>query len=323
MIKPINEVPLLSIQHVDKSFKNKQVLKDVSIDIKKGEIFGILGTNGSGKTTLLNILIGFYKPQKGVILLNGQPYSQYHDIKKYFGMATQDCSFHPTLTVLDNVLYFSMLHNPKGPKKLYKKNSLATLQLLNLYDQRNEQASKLSGGMQRRVDIACGMAHSPSILLLDEPTSNLDPFLRKEIIKLIKSLNAVGVTMIIASHFLSELEEICNRVAIIDKGVVVAVGSPSEILKKSTTKSQLKLRTVSHNYNFIVAQLRKIVYPDTEFKLLGDTLVISGSDIETVHRGVIEILSKMHESVISLEVKRASLEDVFENIVGEKRHEKK
>ncbi|MBM3200113.1 ABC transporter ATP-binding protein [Candidatus Woesearchaeota archaeon] len=218
---------IITLKGITKKFGEKTVLDNIDLDIRKGEILGIAGVNGSGKTTLLRILVGFYKQDKGQLYFGTTPFSRVPDMKKKIGIATQDNCFYPRLTVEENIDYFGRIYGMTNAQ--IKASINDTLKLVNLYDVRKMLAKNLSGGMQKRVGIACSIIHSPQVIILDEPTSELDFFLKKDMIKLIKLINEQGITILIASHHLSELESLCDRIAILEDGKLVELGSPSEL----------------------------------------------------------------------------------------------
>jgi len=245
MASPIKE--LYKIEGISKVFGNNYIFNNVSFSINEGEVFGIIGGSGSGKTTLLNLLVGFLKPDKGEIkyrdvhmldrndnLFNSVSKKQSH-LKKIYGFASQTPSFYPNLTVLENMLYFGSLYNLS--KDNAKSNAEQLLDLMSLTQAQNTISKRLSGGMQRRLDIACSMIHDPEILILDEPTADLDPVLTSKIWELLKVINKQGTTIIVASHELSYIEHLCDRVAIIRDGEIAAIGKPSDLKKRNSCKS--------------------------------------------------------------------------------------
>lgn len=245
MAGPIRE--LYKVEGISKVFGNNYIFNNVSFTINQREVFGIIGGSGSGKTTLLNLLVGFLKPDKGEIkyrndqlldknndLFNSVSKKQKH-LKKIYGFASQNPSFYPNLTVLENLLYFGSLYNLS--KENAKSNANQLLELMSLTHAQNTISKKLSGGMQRRLDIACSMIHDPEILILDEPTADLDPLLMSRIWELLKIINKRGTTIIVASHELPYIEKLCTRVAIIKDGEIAAIGKPSELKSRLHCKS--------------------------------------------------------------------------------------
>ncbi len=229
--------PIIQLKSITKGYKKNIVLKRINLDIFEGELFCIIGTNGSGKTTLLKLIVGFNKPDEGNIYYNNQDISKnLNIIKKDAGFATQENSFYPQLTVYENLMYFGNLYSIK--KDILKKSTDNVLKLVQLFEHKKVLAMHLSVGMQRRLDIACALINNPKILILDEPTEDLDVVLRKQILWLIKAINKRGTTIIMTSHLMSEVEEVAERVAIIHNKSIIKIGTLDE-LKRTVKKSSL------------------------------------------------------------------------------------
>jgi len=240
----LNMPPVIQLKNVEKRFGKRKVLDGVDLQIDEGEIFGIIGMSGSGKSTILNTLIGFYESEQGEILFYSYKDKKYKsavknviELRKTFGFAAQDPSFYPKLTVEENLMHFGSLY--KIPKKIIKENAKHLLELTELYDCRKQLAQSLSGGMERRLSIACSLIHNPMVLILDEPIADLDPIRRKEMWNLIRELHHKGKTIIIASHFLEELEPICTKIAVLHDHKICSVGTMPQ-LKKYYNKSSLE-----------------------------------------------------------------------------------
>jgi ABC-2 type transport system ATP-binding protein len=236
--------PVIQFRNVKKRFGKRVILDGINLEIDEGEIFGIIGMSGSGKSTILNILIGYYEPEEGDILFYSYKDKKYKsaikdiiELRKTFGFAAQDPSFYPKLTVEENLLHFGALY--KLSKKTRRENAKHLLEMAELSDAKRQLAQSLSGGMEKRLSVACSLIHSPKVLILDEPTADLDPIRRRETWQLIKEFHKKGTTIIIASHFLSELEPVCTKIAILHDHKIAAVGTLSQ-LKKYYNKSSLE-----------------------------------------------------------------------------------
>jgi len=236
--------PVIQFRNVKKRFGKRIILDGINLDIDEGEIFGIIGMSGSGKSTILRTLIGFYEPEAGDILFYSHKDKKYRsaiknivELRKTVGFAAQDPSFYPKLTIEENMMHFGALY--KIPKKIIEENSKHLLELSELYDSRKQLAQTLSGGMEKRLSVACSLIHNPRVLILDEPTADLDPIRRKETWELIKALHKRGTTIVIASHFLEELEPVCTKIAILHDHKIASVGTPAQ-LKKYYGKSSLE-----------------------------------------------------------------------------------
>ena len=227
---------VIQLKEVTKEFGNKIILDNVSFSIKEGDVFGIIGQSGSGKTTLLNSLIGFYEPDEGEITyqldgnLKRKPvHKNLNEVKRKFGFAAQVSSFYPKLTIKENLFHFGRLYGVKT--KILHRNIKNLLEFTELKDYENKLSEHLSVGMAKRLDLSCSLIHNPKLLLLDEPTANLDPLLQKEILHLIDHANKQGITVVIASHHLHDIEKICNQIVLIKEGKIVAQGTVKEVKK--------------------------------------------------------------------------------------------
>ena len=211
--------------------QNKNFLNNLGLDIAAGERFGLFGPNGAGKTTLINCITGLLRYQQGSVRLFGHEVkSNRKTVNKLFGFVPQDFSFYQELSPLENLSFFGAWSGMN--KQEIKNKSVPLLEVLGLSDCRNKQVQKFSGGMKRRVNLAIGVIHSPRILFLDEPTVGVDVHTRKAIISYLKELNENGTTLIYTSHQLSEAEELCNRIALIDDGKILVHDNLDQLLQK-------------------------------------------------------------------------------------------
>ena len=193
------------IQNLSKSFKKHIIFEDVNITINKGDIFGILGPSGSGKSVLIKILMGYIKPSKGFVKINGR-----------VGFSIQDNSYYENLTLYQNLNYFAKINNVKNRKE--KIDSL--IKILSLEEYKKIRIMNLSGGTKKRADLACALLKSPDILILDEPFTGLDSFLINQLIDFFKELQKQGITIILSSHRLQKMDDFCNRFVFINQGKV-------------------------------------------------------------------------------------------------------
>jgi ABC-2 type transport system ATP-binding protein len=235
---------LIKIKNLRKQYGKKIILKNVNLDIKKGEIFGIIGMSGSGKTTFLNNLIGFLEPEEGDVLYKNKNkylsvFEKGLELRKKFGFATQEPSFYPKLTIEENLEHFGYLYNLK--KSTIKKNTTNLLKLIGLEKEKDQLAQELSGGMEKRLGIACALVHDPELLILDEPTANLDPVLRDDTWGMIKNIHKTGTTIIVASHLLEELEPICQRIGILHNCSLREVGTPDQLKGKYSKNEEVMI----------------------------------------------------------------------------------
>jgi len=328
---------ILKIKNLTKQFGGRVVLNKVNLEIRSGEIFGIIGLSGSGKTTLLNNMIGFLRPEGGDVLFKLEHLLEYKDdaisyrsvfaneddVKKTFGFAAQTPSFYEKLNCLENLDYFGNLYNLS--RDVRKTNSEILLQLMGIYDARENTAGNLSGGMQKRLDIACALMHDPKVLILDEPTADLDPLLRKQMWYLINQINEKGTTIVLSSHFLDELELLCDRVGILYDGQIIKAGTPDEIKDYYSKEEEIRLETSPGRYNKIINALKK----DTKhlaikkMAIQDNKLIIYTMQAERSLHQVLHLLEDMEEILIDVIVEKPTLQEVLERLIEGKRAEKK
>lgn len=223
--------PAVSVQDLGFKYPGQAAtfLSNLSLDIAEGERFGLFGPNGAGKTTLMNCMTGLLNYQQGNIKLFGQEVkTNRRTINKLFGFVPQDFSFYQELSPMENLSFFGAWSGMN--KQEIKNKSAELLEVLGLADVRNKQVHKFSGGMKRQVNLAIGVIHTPRILFLDEPTVGVDVHTRQAIISYLKELNKNGTTLIYTSHQLSEAEDLCDKIALIDDGKILVHDSLSQLL---------------------------------------------------------------------------------------------
>lgn len=224
----------VEVKELAKVINEKIIVDRVSFSVEEGELFGLLGANGSGKTTMFNMMAGLLKPSSGDVHILGKNIKKSKEFVRDIGMVTQQDSFYETLTVRENLEFFGSQYGVnRGQLKERVKTLLSEVKLTNKSE---ALASSLSGGMKKRLNMACSLVHDPRIVFLDEPTVGLDPVVRKEIWKAIKDLHAAKKTIILTSHYMEEVDYLCDTVAIMFAGRIVASGTPAALKKKYKLK---------------------------------------------------------------------------------------
>ena len=234
---------MIHIENLVKRYGDLVALNHLSLDIHEGEIFGLLGPNGSGKTTAINCLLSLLKYDKGTIEIFGQPMTpDNYQTKQQIGIVLQNVAVFDELTVYENIDYFCGLY--VSDKKKRKKLVDDAVQFAGLEDYCKMRPKKLSGGLLRRLNIACGIAHKPRLIIMDEPTVAVDPQSRNKILEGIQKLNVQGSTIIYTSHYMEEIEQICTRIAIMDHGRVIASGTSEELKKMIKTGETITVEAI-------------------------------------------------------------------------------
>lgn len=303
---------IIEVRGVTKRFRHHVVLDTVDLDVPENKILGIIGINGSGKTTLLKILLGFYKANQGDILYKGKKISHLgRKMKKEFGYTSQESTFYNKLTVKENMEYFGTLYGLS--RREVKDNTKEILQLVELEDVKKTLAQNLSGGMQRRLDLACSMIHRPKILLLDEPTEDLDPSLRRDIVNVIKKINKQGTTIIITSHLLDDVEHLCDVVAILQEHKMMHVGSVDDLRKLYGKQEEIHLEIASGKYDRVIQYASIKDYEKEDNKLI----IYTAEAEKTLHM-IFHIIENDQERLIYADVKKPSLAEVFRALTVKK-----
>lgn len=234
---------MIHIENLVKRYGDLVALNHLNLDIHEGEIFGLLGPNGSGKTTAINCLLSLLKYDKGTIEVFGQPMTpESYQVKQQIGIVLQNVAVFDELTVYENIDYFCGLY--VSDKKHRKELVNEAIQFVGLEDYCKTRPGKLSGGLLRRLNIACGIAHKPRLIIMDEPTVAVDPQSRNKILEGIQKLNEQGSTIIYTSHYMEEVEQICTRIAIMDHGRVIASGTTEELKKMIKTGETITVEAI-------------------------------------------------------------------------------
>lgn len=219
---------IVDIKKLVKKYGNKVVINNLNLSIAEGEIYGLLGSNGAGKTTLINSIIGITAIESGEINIFGKQMNKAKsEIKKHIGVVPQNIALFTEFSAYENVKFFGKLYGLKG--KELTDGVKEALDFVELWDRKNDLPGKYSGGMQRRLNIACAIVHKPQLIIMDEPTVGIDPHSRNHIMESIKRLNKLGSTIIYTSHYMEEVEALCDKVAIINYGKIVIEGTKDEI----------------------------------------------------------------------------------------------
>ncbi len=304
---------IVKIENLVKRYKELTALDHLNIEIREGEIFGLLGPNGSGKTTAINCLLSLLNYDKGNIEIFGKKMTPTsYDIKQQIGVIMQDVAVLDELTVAENIDFFCGLYiKDKKQRKQYVQDAVEFTGLDNFV---KFYPKKLSGGLLRRLNIACGIAHKPKLIILDEPTVAVDPQSRNKILEGIQELNRSGATIIYTSHYMEEVEQICTRIAIIDKGKNIAIGTKDE-LKKMIHNTETITIEITEPDSGILRKINSLehVY-NTEFSDGLLTVKCSGGA-----HNLIDVLAIFKENDISfgrVYSELPTLNDVFLEITG-------
>ena len=306
--------PIIAVSNLSKTYASGfQALRDVSLDVRRGEIFGLLGPNGAGKTTLISIVCGIVNRTAGAILVDGRDIgADYRTVRAMIGLVPQELTTDAFESVWGTVSFSRGLFG-KAPDPAYIEKVLRDL---SLWDKKDSKIITLSGGMKRRLLIAKALSHEPRILFLDEPTAGVDVQLRRDMWNLVRALKAEGVTIILTTHYIDEAEEMADRIGVINRGELILVEEKSELMRKLGRK-QLAL----HLEQPLVAVPEQLAMYGLELADGGKTLTYT-YDARAEHGGIAALLDDLGRAGIAfrdLETTQSSLEDIFVSLVRERR----
>ncbi|MCF6226076.1 MAG: ABC transporter ATP-binding protein [Xanthomonadales bacterium] len=279
---------ILILDQISKQFDQSKVINQLSFSVKGGEIFGLLGPNGAGKTTLVNIMTGLLNADQGTVTLFEKHAPGDNFARANIGLASQSLALYEDLTAAENLRFFGKMHALE--KTALKTAVSQTLAVVGLEDRANQRVKEFSGGMKRRLNLAVAILHKPKLLILDEPTVGVDPQSRNAIMESIQTLSDQGHSIIYTTHYMEEVEKLCDRVAIIDKGQLVALDSVNGLLQ-----------THGKNHRIRYSQNNKVITVDSDNPL----------------QKIRELLNSEQQARISnLSVQSPTLEQVFLNLTG-------
>ena len=304
---------IIEVKNLTKEYKNLKAVDDLSFEVYEGEILGLLGPNGSGKSTTMNSLLSLLNFSKGKIkIFNKEMQPDAYDIKAQIGVVFQDVSVFDELTVMDNIDYFCGLYiKDKETRNKYVEDAI---KLVGLENFKKFYPKQLSGGLLRRLNIACGIAHKPKLIFLDEPTVAVDPQSRNNILDGIKKLRDDGATIIYTTHYMEEVEILCDRVIILDKGKIIASGTTDELKDLAKVKEKITVEVNNLNSNFIsmIKELKNV----EEVTYNHNILLITYKKGKNNLVDIIELLKDKKIEYNKIFSERPTLNDVFLELTG-------
>lgn len=304
---------ILEIKNIYKDYGDKVAVDGINLKIEKGKIFGILGPNGAGKSTLISMICGLISKTKGEVIYEEKT----NDIRKWkenIGIVPQDFALYWDLSAEENVKFFCSLYGYKGEE--LKRRTNKVLDFVGLLDVKKKLASSFSGGMKRRLNIACAIAHSPKIIIMDEPTVGVDPQSRNHVLESVLKLRDEGATIIYTSHYMQEVDDICDEIAIIDNGKIIAQGTSSK-LKALVENEKIFDVSVSKKPENIeeklmeITGIEKVVFLDNKYKI--HTI----KEANIINK-IVETFSKDGCEIKNISSEETSLETVFLALTGKK-----
>lgn len=304
---------VINVKNLVKRYGDLVALDHLSLEVNEGEVFGLLGPNGSGKTTAINCILSLLKYDKGEIEIFEKPMTpEAYDIKRDIGVIMQNVAVFDELTVYENINYFCGLYIKDKNQK--EKLVQEAIDFVGLNDYKKFYPKKLSGGLLRRLNIACGIAHKPKLIILDEPTVAVDPQSRNNILEGIQKLNQKGATIVYTSHYMEEVEQICTRIVIMDKGKVVAAGTKEELKNMISLGEKITVETftISNEQLHELEKLPNIASVEYSDNLLEVKSNKGKNNLETV----LDFLKTHEINFGKIYSELPTLNDVFLEITG-------
>jgi ABC-2 type transport system ATP-binding protein len=296
----------LDISNLSKSYGANPAVRSLSFQVSTGEIFGLLGPNGAGKTTTLECAIGLRRPDSGTIRIAGlDPFTQPRRVKQTIGVQLQATALPDRITVREALRLFSSFYA----------TSLPPGQLLDrfaLSDRLNDRFDTLSAGQRQRLAIALALVHQPQIVFLDEPTAGLDPQSRREVHALVRRLKEDGRTVLLSTHYIDEAEQLCDRVAIIDRGQVVASGSPASLIAAAGSQPRIAFTPTRPIELLRLRQISTVSHVENR----SSGYLLSTTNVTQSLSQLVKLLEQDHNDLIDLHIQRPTLEDLFIHLTG-------
>lgn len=304
---------MLQAINLSKKFKTKVVVKEVNVELFAGESVGLLGPNGAGKSTTISMLSSLVQPTSGDVLWNDESIAKNPDpLRKALGVVPQEIALYPELSARENLAFFGRVNGLKG--ELLATRITEVLTKIGLLDRQKDIVKTFSGGMKRRLNIGAALLHKPSILIMDEPTVGIDPQSRAYILETVKQFVADGMTLLYTSHYMEEVEMLCDKIYIMDQGRIIAHGTKEELKELVSDNQTIELKTNLLTENF--EKNLKVQFPLATFRIDEEILTISMSKREEPLANIFAIAAASNVVITSAIVKVPSLEDVFLHLTG-------
>jgi ABC-2 type transport system ATP-binding protein len=305
---------IIEVKNLRKTFNSQIAVDGISFGVKEGEIFGLLGPNGAGKSTTISILSGLLEPTDGEAVIDGKSIAKNPmGVKKILGVIPQEVALYPTLTARENLHFWGRMYDLSGSE--LKKRTEEVLALVGLTDRAKDRIDTYSGGMKRRINIAAGLLHRPKVLMMDEPTVGIDPQSRINILETVQNLNREGMTILYTSHYMEEVELLCDRIAIMDLGKIIAEGTEEELRQLVGNEDLIKV-LVSEVTPECIDKIKTVPRVDKVTQTGEAEIHILSKEGRRALADVIKAIDKCDVKINSIEVVEPDLESVFIHLTG-------
>jgi ABC-2 type transport system ATP-binding protein len=307
--------PILVCQDLQKSFGEIEAVKGISLQVARGEVFGLLGPNGAGKTTTISMLTGLLEPSGGRITVDGLDLNSHtNEVKAKMGLVPQEMALYMSLSARQNLMFFGRIYGLRGKDLRQRVDDV--LEMTGLTERADDPVSDYSGGMKRRVNIGAGLLHKPQILFLDEPTVGVDPQSRNAIFENVEALNRAGMSVIYTTHYMEEAQRLCQRVAIVDEGQIIAQDTPTALIR-SLGGGVVMLGVAENAPEDLAERIAQVPAVRSTTRNDGQ-LKIETQRLQEALMQTLDITNQLDVRITSLEILEPNLESVFLHLTGKK-----
>ena len=307
--------PILVAEGMEKWFGDVHAVKGMSLQVARGEVFGLLGPNGAGKTTMISMMTALLVPSAGTITVDGLDLAKHtQEVKAKMGLVPQEMALYMTLSARQNLMFFGRIYGMKG--KALRDRVDEVLEVIGLTEKADAPLTSYSGGMKRRVNIGAGLLHKPQVLFLDEPTVGVDPQSRNAIFESVEALNRDGMTVIYTTHYMEEAQRLCHRVAIMDDGKLIALETPTGLIR--SLGGGVVLLGVSEGAPEDLADRIGGIEAVKSATRSDGQVKVEAHKLQPALMGVLDVTNQLDVRVTSLEILEPNLESVFLHLTGKK-----
>ncbi|KUP32095.1 antibiotic ABC transporter ATP-binding protein [Bacillus halotolerans] len=306
---------MLQAENIKKAYGKKTIVKGISFSLKKGESFGLLGPNGAGKSTTISMISGLVPLDGGEITVGGYAIGKdTNKAKQKIGIVPQEIALYPTLTAQENLVFWGKMYGLTHGEA--KKRSAEVLEYVGLTERAKDKIETFSGGMKRRINIGAALMHKPELLIMDEPTVGIDPQSRNHILETVKQLNETGMTVIYTSHYMEEVEYLCDRIGIIDQGEMIAIGTKNDLCSRLGGDTIIQMTVSGADEGFLsdvrsLAYVNDVTVSESELKI-----EVAAAHHEKVVTSLLTEAAAHQTNLLSLQVHEPNLERLFLNLTG-------
>ncbi|WP_339180339.1 ABC transporter ATP-binding protein [Bacillus sp. FSL R5-0560] len=306
---------MLQAENIKKAYGKKTIVKGISFSLKKGESFGLLGPNGAGKSTTISMISGLVPLDGGEITVGGYVIGKdTNKAKQKIGIVPQEIALYPTLTAQENLVFWGKMYGLTHGEA--KKRSAEVFEYVGLTERAKEKIETFSGGMKRRINIGAALMHKPELLIMDEPTVGIDPQSRNHILETVKQLNETGMTVIYTSHYMEEVEYLCDRIGIIDQGEMIAIGTKTDLCSRLGGDTIIQMTVSRTDEGFLsavrsLAHVNDVTVSESELKI-----EVAAAHHEKVVTSLLTEAAAHQTNLLSLQVQEPNLERLFLNLTG-------